>query len=41
MFLSLDVLGSLVLDVDGDRLDAKFLDDLGAVRDSFAIVKHP
>jgi hypothetical protein len=41
MSLSLDVLGSLVIDVNGDRLDAKFLDDFGVVRDSFSIVKHP
>jgi tetratricopeptide (TPR) repeat protein len=41
MVLSLNVLGSLVLDVNGDRLDAKFLDDLGVVRDSFTIVKSP
>ena len=27
MFLSLNVLGSLVLDVDGARLDAVFIDD--------------
>ncbi len=41
MMLSLNVLGSLVLDVNGDRLDATFLDDLGVARDSFAIVKRP
>ena len=41
MVRALNVLGSLVLDVDGDRLDAKFLDDSGVVRDSFAIVKGP
>ena len=39
MFVSLDVLGSLVLDIDGDRLDAVFLDAAGAIRDSFTIVK--
>ena len=39
MFVSLDVLGSMVLDVAGSRLDAVFLDDLGAVRDRFALVK--
>ncbi len=41
MARSLNVLGSLVIDVHGDELDAVFLDDLGAVRDSFAIVKGP
>jgi 3',5'-cyclic AMP phosphodiesterase CpdA len=38
-FLSLNVLGSLVLDVDGPRLDATFVDDKAAVRDHFTIVK--
>ena len=41
MFTSLNQLGSLVLDVDGDRLDAKFLRDDGVVADSFTIVKTP
>jgi hypothetical protein len=31
--------GSLVLDVDGRRLDARFIDTEGRVRDRFAIVK--
>jgi hypothetical protein len=39
MFVSLNVLGSMVLDVDGGRLDAVFLDASGVVRDSFEIVK--
>jgi len=39
MFLSLNVLGSLVLDFEGNRLDLRFLDDLGATRDSLTIVK--
>lgn len=39
MFRSLNVLGSMVIDVDDDRLRAVFLDDLGAVRDSFEIRK--
>ena len=39
MFVSLSTLGSMVIDVDGDRLDAVFLDALGSVRDSFAIEK--
>jgi hypothetical protein len=38
-FLSLNVLGSLVLDFDGPRLDATFVDDKAAVRDHFTIVK--
>ncbi len=39
MFISLNNLGSMVLDVDGDRLDAKFLRETGAIADSFTIVK--
>jgi len=39
MFFSLNALGSLVLDVDGNRLDAAFLDNLGNTRDNFAIIK--
>jgi hypothetical protein len=32
-------LGSLVLDVDGNRLDAKFIGDNGATNDYFTILK--
>ena len=39
MFISLNVLGSMVLDVDGNRLDAKLLRETGAIDDSFTIVK--
>lgn len=39
MFISLNQLGSMVLDVDGNRLDAKFLRETGAIADSFTIVK--
>jgi len=39
MVASITALGSLVLDFNGNRLDARFLDNKGAVRDSFAIVK--
>ena len=39
MARSLNVLGSMVIDVRGNELDAVFLDDVGAVRDSFVIVK--
>ncbi len=39
MIASLNVLGSLVLDVSADTLDGRFLDDQGEVRDSFRIVK--
>lgn len=41
MFLSLTVYGSMILDVHGDRLDAKFLRKDGVVADSFTIVKGP
>ena len=34
-------LGSLVLDVDGNRLDAKFINSTGAVSDYFSIEKGP
>ena len=39
MVSSQNVAGSLVLDVDGESLDLRFLDAAGAVTDSFAIVK--
>ncbi len=37
--LSLNVLGSLVLDFDGLRMDATFIDDKAVVRDYFTVVK--
>jgi len=39
MFISLNLLGSMVLDVDDLRLDAKFVDNTGTVRDYFTIEK--
>ncbi len=39
MFISLEVLGSLVLTVNGNRLDAEFLQSTGVVRDAFTILK--
>ncbi|HEV8701323.1 MAG TPA: thrombospondin type 3 repeat-containing protein [Candidatus Polarisedimenticolia bacterium] len=39
MFLSLNTLGSLVLDVNDRRLDARFLDSSGVTRDSFTMIK--
>jgi len=39
MYVSQSVLGSLVLDIQGNRLDAAFLDSTGAKRDTFTIVK--
>ena len=40
MFTSLNELGSMVLDIDGNRMDAKFLDDAGTVRDYFTMLKQ-
>jgi len=39
MVTSLNILGSMVLDVNGNALDAIFLDDAGATLDEFSIVK--
>lgn len=39
MYLSLNELGSLVLDVRGTRLDGWFLDDRGRLKDHFTILK--
>jgi Calcineurin-like phosphoesterase/FlgD Ig-like domain/Purple acid Phosphatase, N-terminal domain len=39
MVTSLNILGSMVVDVDGARLDARFLSSTGAVLDSFTILK--
>jgi hypothetical protein len=38
---SLNVLGSLVLDVNGNRLDATFVRENGSVDDTFTILKNP
>lgn len=40
MYRSLLMLGSMVLDVEGDRLQAKFLDDEGTLQDYFTVVKN-
>jgi Calcineurin-like phosphoesterase/Purple acid Phosphatase, N-terminal domain/Fibronectin type III domain len=39
MFISLLNYGSMVLDVNGNRMDAKFLRENGTVADSFTIIK--
>jgi hypothetical protein len=39
MYISLNKLGSMVLDIDGNRLDAKFLDNTGVIQDFFTILK--
>jgi hypothetical protein len=39
MFVSLNVLGSMVIDVDNNRLDAKYPNDNGVIRDYFTLLK--
>jgi len=39
MFLSLNVLGSLVLEIAGPQLNGRFLDDAGVWRDEFTLYK--
>ncbi|HEX5175797.1 MAG TPA: metallophosphoesterase family protein [Chthoniobacteraceae bacterium] len=41
MFTSLPVLGSFVLDVNGDRLDAHFVGVDGTAQDQFTVLKSP
>jgi hypothetical protein len=41
MYLSLNKLGSLVLDFNGDRLDVHFIDDGGLIQDYLTILKAP
>ena len=41
MFISFNTLGSVVLDVDGLRLDAMFLNSAGTVDDHYTIIKCP
>jgi hypothetical protein len=37
MEVNLNLLGSVVLDFDGDRLDVRFIDDLGTIQDTYRI----
>ncbi len=39
MFISLNNLGSMVLDLNGDRLDASFVRENGTVADTFTLIK--
>jgi len=39
MYISLNSLGSMILDVNGSRLDAKFIDQTGATQDYFTLIK--
>lgn len=40
MYFSENALGSVILDIDGDRLNAKHLRETGAIDDEFTIVKR-
>jgi hypothetical protein len=40
MVTSLNLWGSMVLDVNGDRMDARFLNHTGVVLDSFTVIKQ-
>lgn len=40
MFISLNNLGSMALDISGNRLDAKFIRETGATNDYFTIIKN-
>jgi len=39
MFVSLNVLGSVVLDINGNQADVRFLDNAGMVRDEYTMIK--
>ncbi len=39
MFISLNTLGSVVLDINGNQLDSRFVTSTGAVADHFSIIK--
>ncbi len=39
MYMGLNILGSIALDFDGLRMDSRFIDSNGSVRDYFSIVK--
>ena len=41
MFVSLRSLGSMILEVNGNRLDVQFIDESGNVDDNFTITKGP
>ena len=39
MYIDMHELGSMVLDISGNRLDAQFVDDQGTIRDYFTLTK--
>jgi len=41
MYISYNLLGSMILDFDAMRLDATFLDSTGTQLDTFTILKSP
>jgi hypothetical protein len=41
MFVSLNRLGSVVLDIDAHRMDVKFVRETGAINDYFTLIKGP
>jgi hypothetical protein len=41
MFYSVSNIGSVVLDVEGDRMDVRFLNAGGVIEDRFTLRKHP
>jgi hypothetical protein len=41
MYISMLNLGSLVLDINGNRLDGRFVRETGLIADSFSILKIP
>lgn len=41
MFVSMNLLGSFVIDVNGTRLDARFITDQGVLGDHFTLLKGP
>ncbi|MCP3980203.1 MAG: hypothetical protein GY716_12935, partial [bacterium] len=41
MYVSMNVLGSLVIDVERNRLDVRMLGDTGSVLDEFTLIKGP
>lgn len=40
MYISINRLGSMVIDVTGKRMDVRYLDDKGKQRDEFTMLKH-
>ena len=40
MYIAHNRVGSVVIDIDGDRLDLKFLNEAGDIDDTFTILKQ-